>query len=368
MRCPKCHYLSFDPEPRCRNCGYSLALEDPADLRLTPADDEADVEGFDLTLHGDSPIDLTMPAESDPHGRTPEPSRENHLDPLPLPIPPRGPFDLPRDVKGPDSPAEPPTAAPRISEVTSPPRSTPPRKSAPPVTTELPLFVRGLSDDDPRVSEASPSSDAAGLPIRPEPRAPVSVRRPAVEIAERPQGAAPARKLGPLERDLLEDLQRIERAEGSAVAAHQSAWTGQRDRAGAARRLAAAAIDALLLGMINAAVVALTLRWVGLPLEAVTLLPALPTVAFLLLLAFFYLLLFTAAGGQTVGKMIAGIRVVAVSGESSDGLPVSFGQAVYRELVTLPSVLVAGAGFVPALVGDHRALHDRLADTRVVRA
>ena len=33
MRCPKCHYLSFDPEPRCKNCGYDLEVAD-ADLAL----------------------------------------------------------------------------------------------------------------------------------------------------------------------------------------------------------------------------------------------------------------------------------------------------------------------------------------------
>ena len=27
MRCPKCHYLSFDPDPRCKNCGYDLDVE-----------------------------------------------------------------------------------------------------------------------------------------------------------------------------------------------------------------------------------------------------------------------------------------------------------------------------------------------------
>src|SRR6187549_1506998 len=37
MKCPKCHYLSFDPEPRCRNCGYTLALGD-ADLVMKPAE------------------------------------------------------------------------------------------------------------------------------------------------------------------------------------------------------------------------------------------------------------------------------------------------------------------------------------------
>jgi uncharacterized RDD family membrane protein YckC len=43
-------------------------------------------------------------------------------------------------------------------------------------------------------------------------------------------------------------------------------------------------------------------------------------------------------------------------------------QAAYRSVLALPSVLALGAGFLPALVGDERALHDRLAHTRVVRA
>ena len=33
MKCPKCHYLSFEPEPRCRNCGYDL-LEPMPDLTM----------------------------------------------------------------------------------------------------------------------------------------------------------------------------------------------------------------------------------------------------------------------------------------------------------------------------------------------
>ena len=37
MRCPKCHYLSFEPEPRCKNCGYDLAVPE-ADLAIKPAE------------------------------------------------------------------------------------------------------------------------------------------------------------------------------------------------------------------------------------------------------------------------------------------------------------------------------------------
>ncbi|PYR71610.1 MAG: hypothetical protein DMF86_25540 [Acidobacteria bacterium] len=46
-----------------------------------------------------------------------------------------------------------------------------------------------------------------------------------------------------------------------------------------------------------------------------------------------------------------------------------FGQAVVRAAAYLVSAIPAGLGFVPAFFGrERRALHDRLADTRVVKA
>ena len=46
-----------------------------------------------------------------------------------------------------------------------------------------------------------------------------------------------------------------------------------------------------------------------------------------------------------------------------------FGQAVLRAVAYLVSALPVGLGFLPALVGvEKRALHDRLAHTRVVKA
>jgi uncharacterized RDD family membrane protein YckC len=95
-------------------------------------------------------------------------------------------------------------------------------------------------------------------------------------------------------------------------------------------------------------------------------LPIAPTAAFLLVVGVGYLLMFTAAGGQTIGKMMTGIRVVADDDEHA-GETLSVGQAFYREVLTVPSVLAFGAGFIPGLVGEQRALHDRLARTRVVR-
>ena len=75
-------------------------------------------------------------------------------------------------------------------------------------------------------------------------------------------------------------------------------------------RLAAAIIDVALLGAVNAAVLYFTLAIAGLTLDEVGLLPIMPLAAFLLLLNGGYLVAFTAAGGQTIGKMTAGIRVM----------------------------------------------------------
>ena len=88
----------------------------------------------------------------------------------------------------------------------------------------------------------------------------------------------------------------------------------------------------------------------------------LPLVLFLLLLKASYFCVFTAFGGQTVGKMAMGIRVVG-----EDEQDVNPSRAVQRTLAALASVATVGLGFAPVLLGgDRRALHDRVAGTRVV--
>jgi uncharacterized RDD family membrane protein YckC len=98
-------------------------------------------------------------------------------------------------------------------------------------------------------------------------------------------------------------------------------------------------------------------------------LPMAPLVAFLALLNGGYLVTFVAAGGQTIGKMAAGTRVVPADPAALAAERVSFGQAVVRAAGYVVSILPAGLGFLPALAGrERRAVHDRLSDTRVVRA
>jgi len=83
---------------------------------------------------------------------------------------------------------------------------------------------------------------------------------------------------------------------------------------------------------------------------------------FLLLLKVAYTFAFTTIGGQTIGKMAARIRVV-----SDEGPMITPALAFRRTLGAVASVLTLGSTFLPAIVGrERRALHDRMARTRVV--
>ena len=91
-------------------------------------------------------------------------------------------------------------------------------------------------------------------------------------------------------------------------------------------------------------------------------LPRAPLFAFLLVQNGGYLVAFT-AGGQTLGKMLAGIKVVSAEPRSS----LDLGRAFVRELVWLVLAVPAGLGLLTVLSRDRRGVHDRFAGTRVIR-
>jgi uncharacterized RDD family membrane protein YckC len=176
------------------------------------------------------------------------------------------------------------------------------------------------------------------------------------------------RTLGPLDHDLLKDLESLTKRESERAAAVLEADERKTEIAGRGRRIAAAVVDGFVLAAVIGGLLAVTLRWTSLTLDRVLVLPMWPLAVFLVLVAYGYLLLFTVATGQTPGKMVAGIRVVDAGATGDRADPLRAGQACLRELVALPAVLVGGLGFLPALIGEARGLHDRVAATRVVRA
>jgi uncharacterized RDD family membrane protein YckC len=156
----------------------------------------------------------------------------------------------------------------------------------------------------------------------------------------------------------------LDLVEDSAGIAAESRPTTSAQPAALAARAAAAAIDLALLAAVDIAVVYFTIKICGLTLADLHILPAGPLVAFLIVQNGGYLVAFT-AGGQTLGKMAAGIRVVSARADAT----LDVGRSALRTLVWAALVVPAGLGFLTTLFNtDRRGLHDRCAGTRVVRA
>jgi uncharacterized RDD family membrane protein YckC len=130
------------------------------------------------------------------------------------------------------------------------------------------------------------------------------------------------------------------------------------------RRIVAALIDLVLLVGICTGVLYLTLRLAELTFADIRVLPVVPMGAFLVLLVVGYLIAFTAAGGQTIGKMATHIRVIG-----DDGRPVDVSGAALRVGGNAIQIATLGLAWLPALfAADGRGIADRIAGTRVVRA
>jgi uncharacterized RDD family membrane protein YckC len=158
----------------------------------------------------------------------------------------------------------------------------------------------------------------------------------------------------------------VDATTGRPVRDRASADTRRSDAAAAGlfARLFAAIIDVVILAAIDAVVIYFTMQICGLTVQDLAILPKAPLLAFLVVQNGGYLVAFTVSG-QTLGKMVAGIRVVRAESPSR----LDFGHALLRTLVWAVLALPAGLGFLTALFStDRRGLHDRFAGTRVVRA
>lgn len=292
---------------KCPKCGY-IGFEQAERCRNC---------GYDFSLATEvAPSDLTL-RRQDPMG-------------------PLADFDL--GDAGPPATATPPGRSRRKHDPAFDPGITPPAGA-------LPLFGGDAVEDLPIVPAAAPTPPLA---VR---RAPSPLSKPRPRPTPRADEPQPEFTFG---------------AGGTPTewveAAGAPAETGP-SAAALGARVAAGLIDAVLLAALDLVVLYFTLRICRLPASNVRVLPLVPLVAFFALLNGGYLALFTGAGGQTLGQMAAGVRVV-----SETVSRVSPGQAASRTLLLAASLLPAGLGLVSVLVnGGRRGLHDCLSGTRVVR-
>lgn len=240
------------------------------------------------------------------------------------------------------------SAAPRPKAVPRTP--TPQPKSTDPLddVAELPLFT----DEAPLITKASP------------PRPPLAVRRGTPDTPSRTPDTPPAPR-PPLDEPELE--MPLDAPVSPAVRAHDPVWSPaaiEPAPAGLGLRVAAAAIDLGLIAIVDLSIVYLTMQVCGLSSRELHLLPVGPFAAFLIVQNGAYLVAFT-AGGQTIGKMVTGIKVVA----AEPGQVVDLGRALQRTLLWALMTLPLGLGLLSALLTpDRRGFHDRVAGTKVVRA
>jgi len=200
--------------------------------------------------------------------------------------------------------------------------------------------------DEPLITKPSP------------PRPPLSVRRATPDV---PRARTQARMP-------MFDLAQAPEAESGrtpSAGTPDETWPAdpvELEPAGLGARALAMVVDIAVLLAIDAVVVYFTMKICGLTAADFSVLPKGPLLAFLVAQNGGYFVAFT-AGGQTLGKMVAGIKIVP---DGSDGA-IDLGRSVLRTLVWVVLAFPAGLGFLTALSRDHRGLHDRCAGTRVVR-
>ncbi|MFN7985288.1 MAG: RDD family protein [Vicinamibacterales bacterium] len=362
MKCPKCGYLGYQDVERCRNCGYefSLAPSGAGELRIRQTEPEPEALG-DLDLIDSRMAAAALNALRAAAGKTPS-------EPLAAPVDSKDPGELPLfgDAAPDDeplitkaSPPRPPLAVrrstPEVPRLRSESRM--PVNEAPVVTSLAPIGQKPAAK--PKVAPPTPApSVAPPTPVPPTPAAAAPVAAPPTPPRPTPapptpppapRVARPAPTPLPPEPPLVE-----ERPVSAPFAVVRPATAGE--------RVTAAAIDLVLLLCVDLLVVYFALKVCRLAPSEYRLLPPVPTIAFLLLQNGGYLVAFTTVG-QTLGKMLTGLRVVDVETDASPG----FGRAAARAALTLLFTLPAGLGLLPVLFNhDGRGLQDRLAGTRVV--
>jgi uncharacterized RDD family membrane protein YckC len=227
-------------------------------------------------------------------------------------------------------------------------------------SADLPLFrnedeVETALTAEPQAAEpeagllelGGPDAVADDLPLRPV-EAPMAPPRPP------PPAAAPAAEAAADDEAEEEwPLEPAPRAETLRSVERPALLT---------ERLAAGAVDAALLTALFGVVVYFASR--AAQVAVPRLLPSWPFLAgYLAFLGLAYAGYFTGTTGQTLGKILGGLRVVDGAGQ-----PPGFLKAFVRAALGTVGIALAGLGAVPMLLDPaRRGLHDRLLKTRVVK-
>lgn len=218
--------------------------------------------------------------------------------------------------------------------------------------------------------DLTPGDPLGGAPERPGPG------RPGPERPERP---APGRTGAPADQSAARHYGEAPVPPGAfAPREPRPAPPRREELAEWWRRAVAAVVDMVLVGGVTLAVLAAL--GVGFfadgtigPLELVVG-AVVATLLFAVLALLYAPLLMARTNGQTLGKMLAGCRVVRV-----DGRRVTFGWAALREVAVkglvlgIASSMTGGIAYLvdvlwPLPDPENRALHDMVVDSRVVRA
>jgi uncharacterized RDD family membrane protein YckC len=421
MKCPKCQYLGFDGQSRCRHCGYDLSLAAPT---ATEADAPAGVpdtepattldimqrqepsaraqaraaiqkraqrtpqsEAFDLPLFATPGVDdrPALPASRPPLSvRRPAsdaPRARAAFAPGVVGASGSGTAYAKAPIPGSAPPAQAPSPMPDVPGAGLADADLEPRldltldRSGLAETSEaiadavaepdLPLTLGGTPLEGPlRASGGTltlpgqESSHSASAGLARARREPIVVETARVDpvVVEAPRvdrRSEPAAETLPIERPSAFDDATVTTTDHEIDP--RLATPG--------RRLLAGAVDLAVIATVDVAVVAATMRAIGLELREIDRLPVAPLATFLVLLTIGYLAMCTVLAGRTFGKSVFGLVVVETGGR-----PVRLAPAVVRALLQVVTIAAGGLGFLPALLGaDRRALYDRLAGTEVMR-
>jgi uncharacterized RDD family membrane protein YckC len=402
MRCPKCQYLGFDGQDRCRNCGYDMSLSQTLP-ESAPADADAASAFADVPMaRAPEPrgagVDLPLRQEPTARERARAAIRQRQA----ASRPGGDPFDLPLFAGAPEARvagvgpgSDPEPGELRLHDAAAPPDMRVPEPRLPASrrgdsfvddrpfisaspTPRPPLAVRRPTGDGPRARAGTAPAVATVTPaVVVEPAVTMAaVREPAVSDRASGSPTTPVTTATPsFDVDAMslggEAPSASVRHETHLVSPDHAAPTDEVSHSGASplaapipARVLAGLIDIAILGALDLVVVAFTLQLTSVAWRDIGRLPVAPLLAFLALLATGYLTMFTVLAGQTAGKMAMGLRVVEAGGR-----PVRFGHAVLRAAVQVLTTPLLGIGFLPALLAsDRRALYDRLSDTEVIRS